>query len=408
MNPCLPAVLPENPRRFYLIMQNQFPPLSAGVQEPFFLADYPDYPVYMYIPESYSPEKKTPLLFFMHGGDKNSPVDAPFKTYLDPEKGTLYPLIKEAPFVTVAPCAPFAKDGKRWNYPGSVEYIDAVINAVRERINVDDERIIFGGHSMGGFGAYHNGTLMADRFSCVLLSAGAWLETDFKAFLGTPVYILHGRYDCAANYKEFHVEPRHHDWCGVDFARAAHELMVRDGVTHVYDEHEGGHGLRWEPAQMAFLRFIDYAMQFKKDPYPVRCAVVSPAGSADPSLVSHRESRYLRIDETLPGSVELDKIVLRGPNIAWSVKEFCQQSYTLSTASHEGARIVAENKGGNCFEISCENVAGFTLFLSSCMADVDRELLLRVNGREYRAMPLASQEKKDYSHQVKISLEDLI
>ena len=118
VSPFLPALLPENPRRFYQIMQKQFPPLRAGVQEPFFLADYPDYPVYMYIPESCSPEKKTPLFFFMHGGDKNSPVDAPFKTYLDPEKGTLYPLIKEAPFVTVAPCAPFAKDGKRWNYPG--------------------------------------------------------------------------------------------------------------------------------------------------------------------------------------------------------------------------------------------------------------------------------------------------
>ena len=344
----------------------------------------------------------------MHGGDRKSPPEAPFKTYLDPEKGTLYPLIKEAPFVTVAPCAPFAKDGKRWNYEGSVEYIDAVIAAVRERVNVDDERIIFGGHSMGGFGAYHNGTLMADRFSCILLSAGAWLETDFRAFLGTPVYILHGRYDCAANYKEFHVEPRHHDWCSVDFGRAAHELMVRHGVTHVYDEHDGGHGLRWEPAQMAFYRFMDYALQFRKDPYPVRCAVVSPGGSADPTLTEHLVSRYLRIDKTVPGSIELDKILLHGPNIAWTVKEFCQQSYSLTKVSHKGARIVAENKGSNRFDITCENVAEFTLFLAPGMADVTQEVSLCVNGSEIRALPVLSQEKKDYSHQVKISLQDLI
>lgn len=385
-------------------MQHTFPHLASGVQEPFFLPEYPDYPVFMHIPESYSPEKPFPLFFFMHGGDKNSPPEAPFKTYLDPEKGCLLPLIKNAPFVTVAPCAPFAKDGKRWNYPGSIDYIDAVLAAVKTKINVDEERILFGGHSMGGFGAYHNGTLMADRFSCILLSAGAWLETDFKAFLGTPVYILHGRYDCAANYKEFHVEPRHHDWCGVDFARAAHELMVKEGVTHIYDEHEGGHGLRWEPAKMAFLRFINYAMQFKRDPYPVRCAVVSPGGSADPTLEKHLSSRYLRIDGTLSGTVELDKIVLLGPEIAWTLEEFCQQKYTLTKAPHEGARLTAENKKNNCFEVTCENVSSFTLFLSSAMADVTQEVTVCVNGREFKQLPAVLEGHKDYTHQLKISL----
>ena len=383
-------------------------PLKAGVQEPFFLKEYPEYPVYIHIPEKCVSAAKVPLFFFMHGGDKNTPVEAPFRNYLDPEKGFLAPLIKEAPFVTVAPSAPFAKDGKRWNYPGSVEYIDAVLAAVKERLPVDEERIILGGHSMGGFGAYHNGTMMADRFSCILLSAGAWLETDFKNFLGTPVYILHGRYDCAANYKESHVEPRHHDWCGVDFARAAHELMVRDRVTHVYDEHDGGHGLRWEPAQMAFLRFIDYAMQFKRDPFPKRCAVVSPAGSADPTLAVHTASRYLRIDKLLPGTVKLDKILLHGPNIAWSVREFCQQSYSLAEAEHEGARLVVENKGGNHFEAAAENVGEFTLFLSPQMADVEKEVTLDINGRKFRSLPRALEGHKDYSHQVNISLLDLI
>ena len=389
-------------------MEQHYQPLKAGVQEPFFLKEYPEYPVYLYIPESYSADKAVPLFFFMHGGDKNTPPEAPFKMYLNPESGYLHPLVKDAPFVTVAPYAPYARDGKRWNYPGSVKYIDAVLAAVKERVYVDEERIIFGGHSMGGFGAYHNGTLMADRFSCILLSAGAWLETDFKAFLGTPVYILHGRYDCAANYKEFHVEPRHHDWCSVDFARAAHELMVRDNVTHVYDEHDGGHGLRWEPAQMAFFRFINYAMQFKRDPYAKRCAVVSPAGSADPTLTPHTASRWLRINETAPGKVTLDKILLHGPNIAWTVQEFCQQSYSLDRAEYEGAKLIAENKGGNCFEVTAENVKLFTLLLSSDMADVEQSVSVTVNGRVFKVQPEALTGHKDYSHQVRVALEDLI
>ena len=377
---------------------------TPGVQEPFFLPAYPEYPVYLHIPEGLDLERPVPLFFFMHGGDKNSPVDAPFKTYLDPEKGFLYPLVKNAPFVTVAPCAPFARDGKRWNYPGSAVYIEAVIAAVRERMKVDDDRIIFGGHSMGGFGAYHNGTLLADRFSCILLSAGAWLETDFRAFLGTPVFILHGRYDCAANYRETHPEPRHHDWCGVSFARAAHELMLRDGVPHVYHEHDGGHGLRWEPAKMAFMDFISYAMQFRRDPYPRRCAVISPGGSADPTLEEHLSSRCLRIDETLPGTVELEKIVLTGPNIAWTVEELRAQSYRLEKAPHPGARLLAENLGNNRFSVTAENVARFTLFLAPPMADLEKEVEVTVNGRVFRKKAEPLEGNKDYTAQLQIAL----
>ena len=99
--------------------------------------------------------------------------------------------------------------------------------------------------------------------------------------------------------------------------------------------------------------------------------------------------------------------MLHGPNIAWSVKEFCQQTYTLTTVSYEGAKLIAENKGGNRFEIRSENVAGFTLFLSPEMADVTAKVLLNVNGREFKAVPEAVSGKKDYSHQVNIWVDDL-
>ena len=87
-------------------MTKEFPHYAPGVQEPFFLEKYPEYPVFLNIPENYSPEKAVPLFFFMHGGDKNTPPEAPFKMYLDPEGGCLSPLVKDAPFVTVAPYAP--------------------------------------------------------------------------------------------------------------------------------------------------------------------------------------------------------------------------------------------------------------------------------------------------------------
>ena len=54
-------------------MEQKYQLLKPGVQEPFFLKEFPEYPVYLYIPESYSAEKAVPLFFFMHGGDKNTP-----------------------------------------------------------------------------------------------------------------------------------------------------------------------------------------------------------------------------------------------------------------------------------------------------------------------------------------------
>ena len=208
------------------------------------MSAYPKDNLYCLEPRGFRPEQKTGLFLFMHGGDRSTPKSAPYDNYIGPG-GSLRPFLESLPFITAAPSAPDAPDGKRWKRPGCTEYMEAVIREMESRYNIDQDRIIIGGYSMGGFGAYHQGQLLADRAAGLWLAAGAWLEADFRSMLGTPVYILHGKYDCAAHYSTPHPEPRHHDWCGVSFARAAHELMLRDDIAHVYDEHDGGHAVSW-------------------------------------------------------------------------------------------------------------------------------------------------------------------
>lgn len=377
---------------------------SPGVTEAWFLPEYPDRPVYAVIPRRYDPEKPIGLFFFMHGGDASSPPEQPFKLYINEKSGVLQPHIADIPFITVAPAALTAIDGKRWNRHGVVEYILAVIEDACSKFNIDRDRIILGGHSMGGFGAYHNAPLLADKLAGVLLSAGAWLEEDFRGCLGTPLYIMHGKWDCAYHYRGGHCEPRHHDWCGVSFARAAHELMLQYDIEHIYDEHTGGHSLEWEPCQLAFKRFLRWAARQKRNPYASRCAVVMPNGAKDPDLENINRSRWLEITETSPGNITLDKIVLTGPNIAWTVDELEAQSFYLSKSEHPGSRITGENLGNNRFTFTAENISSFTCRLHPEMADLSKELYFTVNGKEYRVTPEADTTHPDYTAKVQLVL----
>ncbi|MBR4676294.1 MAG: hypothetical protein IKP00_17690 [Victivallales bacterium] len=332
--------------------------------------------IYYFIPDCVKQDRPSPLFVFMHGGAQATPDDAPYEMYLHEKKGVLQPHISHAPFIVAAPSAPPAIDGKRWNRVGTAKYIEAVIEDACSRFCIDRDRIIFGGHSMGGYGAYHLGQILADRAAGVFLSSGAWVESDFRSLYGTPAYILHGKYDCAANYHEQHPEPRHHDWCGVSHARAAHELMLCYGVEHVFDEHEGGHSLKWEPAQMAFMRFLDWAVKQRRNPYPKKCALVTPCGSGDPDLENRSSSRYLEILKQEPGLVSYDRIQLHGPNVAWTVQQFLQQGYSLEKSWRPGARIIAENLGGNRFVVHAENLSSFAIKLAPAMGDLSRPFIV--------------------------------
>ena len=362
--------------------------------------------IYYFVPEEVDLTKPAPLFLFMHGGDGSSPDTAPYNTYLNPENGCLRPHIDHIPFITAAASAPPEIDGKRWNRKAAVKAIDDIIADASSRALIDRDRIIIGGHSMGGFGAYHLGQIFADRAAGVWLSAGAWQISDFRSFYGTDVYILHGKYDCAASYKEFHKEPRHHDWCGVSFGRAARDLMVRDGVKHVYDEHDAGHGLRWEAAQLALRRFLKWAESCRRNPYAAKSALITPRGSADPELQDAPRARYLELLKAGDGKISYDKIRLTGPNIAWTVDDFCQQDYELEKIELPGSRIIAENCGNNHWQVSVENVRRFAIYLAPEMGDLTKDFTVDCgNAGTFTLQAQSVENDPDYSARIVIELK---
>ena len=380
--------------------------ISPGITLPWYLPEYPDRPIYACIPRRYDPSRPIGLFFFMHGGDAGSPPEQPLITYLNESSGVLQPHIADIPFITIAPAALASEDHRRWNIKGVSDFILAVIEDACKKFNIDRDRIIFGGHSMGAFGAYHHGTLLADRFAGLWLSAGSWKEEDFRGMLGTPVYIMHAKWDCAYHYRGGHTDPRHHDWCGVSFARAAHELMLRDDVQHVYDEHTGGHALDWEPTQLAFKRFLAWAARQKRNPYASRCAVISPNGAGNPGWDECRRSRYLEVTAVESGSIELDKIVLTGPEVAWAAEELEAQSFYLKKSEHPGWRLIAENLGDNVFDFDCKNIRSFNCYLHPAMADLAKPVEVRINGRKMFCTPQPDNTLPDYTAKISVTIPD--
>ena len=71
---------------------------DGKILEPWTLPEYPECPVYAMVPENYHPDRPAGMLFFMHGGDRNSTPDQPFKSYLNPDTGVLRPHIDRIPF----------------------------------------------------------------------------------------------------------------------------------------------------------------------------------------------------------------------------------------------------------------------------------------------------------------------
>lgn len=405
-----------------IIVSLMFAPGAAGAmtEEPSLTYDAP-FPgsdtgrIYYFVPKGLDLSKPAPLLVFMHGGNRKSPDNSPEK-YLDLKTGTMMPMLYDAPFIVAAPSAPpVAKDApkknSRWCQPGTTKYIEETIDAACRKFKIDRDRVFLGGHSMGGFGAYHLAQLMPDRLAGAWLSAGAWNQADFRSLLGTSVFIMHGRSDCSPEKKYIigtNGRPRPHGWTGVSFARSADELMTRYGVEHVYAEHADGHSIASDGAKEATRRFMEWTKDKRRAPYACKTALVTPVGSWHPSAEPVSKARWLELLETTGGRLSVDAVELRGPAVAKTPEDLEKQTYALEKRTVEnGARIVAENLGSNRFKVQTENVRRFVILLAPQMGDLSKPFAVVLNGKELTAKAEALAGVPDYTARLVVAVPNV-
>ncbi|MBR6772138.1 MAG: prolyl oligopeptidase family serine peptidase [Clostridia bacterium] len=141
----------------------------------------------VYVPENRDPEKKLPLVIFLHGaGERGTDpellsVHGPFK------------LIKNGwnpDFICVAPQCP---EGAHWN--DKTEMLKVFIDGVTEEFNADPERIYITGISMGGFGTWALLARWGSFFAAGVPICGGGMPWTAEAICTVPVWAFHGDSD---------------------------------------------------------------------------------------------------------------------------------------------------------------------------------------------------------------------
>ena len=140
-----------------------------------------------YLPKGYDPNKKYPLVFFLHGaGERGDDLDVAMRNgYMKHvrESG------KEYPFIFVGPQCPFEK------YWGCyTESLLGFLDYIMETLPIDEDRVYLTGLSMGGTGTFMLAMAAPDRFAALAPVCGTGIYWHACVIRHIPIYIYHG--DC--------------------------------------------------------------------------------------------------------------------------------------------------------------------------------------------------------------------
>jgi predicted peptidase len=123
----------------------------------------------LFVPAGYAeaPDKKWPLLVFLHGSREVGADVNRVKRAILPQMVEDNP---DFPFIVVSPQAPSRANG--W-YP-SLKAIEALLNELQATLAVDPDRVYLTGLSMGGYGAWALAMDDPDRFAAIAPVVGGY------------------------------------------------------------------------------------------------------------------------------------------------------------------------------------------------------------------------------------------
>ena len=356
-------------RTYPAIKPGYYPELSFSDERR--RAKYPRDLLYFVVPESYDPVRPTGLIIFLHGGGLNTSRDAPDYTlrYADPdstEPDRAGRMLARTGMITVGPSAPGKGESYyRWCLKEAEEYLVDIIAECEERFSIDPDRVFLLGHSMGGFGGYHQALRQPDRFASILISAGAWDCGYWPVIRGTPLCIAQGVND-AVRGERWH-------YTDVEYARRTHRILTREGLEHEYHEHEGGHDISNNRDLLG--QYLAEHAGLRRDPYHPHVTLASPVGFAWRYLHPVRHNRWLTLDEATEGELEYDELVPRDDD------DFDTWWLEHRRRSRPGSMIDAINRGRNQIAITTLHVARLTVWLHPKMVDISQLVTIRVNGQ---------------------------
>ncbi len=163
-------------------------------------AEGEEQPAVVYVPGIYDPEREWPLVVFLHGmgergddGHRQAEVGIGKAIRQHPER---FPCLVVMPQCSISTTWSSSKNRK--GAPAS-KHIDAAIEHVMEKYNVDENRVSLTGLSMGGYGTFSYGALNIERFSALMPICGGGNPNNAAALAKKPMWVFHGGADPVVN-----------------------------------------------------------------------------------------------------------------------------------------------------------------------------------------------------------------
>lgn len=160
------------------------------------------YDYLLFLPKGYDadPQKKWPLMMFLHGAGERGTNVWLVAVHGPPKLVRAQP---DFPFILVSPQCP---PDQRWNPEALVKLLDQIEATQR----VDKSRVYLTGLSMGGFGTWSLGIRYPERFAAIapICGGGDWLEVRLSsrkhgpALKSLPVWAFHGARDNVVPFSE--------------------------------------------------------------------------------------------------------------------------------------------------------------------------------------------------------------
>lgn len=157
-------------------------------------------PYNLYLPENYDPEKRYPLVLFIHdaGAAGGSVTQTLYQgngatSWAEPEAQARHECI------VVAPEYPVVTVDDNWNYSHHLDATLALLDNLQTRYSIDPDRIYVTGQSMGCMSAIVMMLKEPDRFAGALLVAGKWNPALMDPLAGQNIWIISCEGDISSN-----------------------------------------------------------------------------------------------------------------------------------------------------------------------------------------------------------------
>ncbi len=264
-------------------------------------------PYTSYVPQSYDPAKRYPLIVTLHGFSTDDYQAAKKLADLNPED-----------YIIVGA---FGRGDMGYQSMGEQDVLD-VIDRMLRIYSIDPDRVYLMGNSMGGMGTWRLGQLFADRFAAIAPFCG-WTATEYLENLrNLPVLIVHGDADTDIS---------------IDMDSAAAARLKQLGFTARFDVLPGaGHGA-WEAwaKKNGGERIFEFFGKHKRNPWPGGVTLVTG------NYLRYGATYWLRVNE-VSGARSRTQAAVKGPR---EIQVTCEGVSALSLdLRHPGLEQAGEVK----------------------------------------------------------------